>query len=169
MFTTIIATAHNAFTVICDDIPVNPLVNFNFNFPIGPCRSTLKPYNHVACVMERSVWTKRSTNVKRLHSYHKQGYREARANKSMPSSCKKTPPQSSNFKVQKHLDQITRTAYHQRRAAHRVTIAKEVGMTENSVCAGYLQNLSKGNRADQKTYSVLKDRVRADAAELYSI
>ena len=87
----------------------------------------------------------------------------------MPSSRKKIASRSSNFKVQKYLDQITRTAYHQSRAAHRVILAKEFGINENSVCAGYLRDLSKGNRADQKTYSALKDRVREDAAELYGI
>ena len=164
-----IVTAHNAFTVIYNNIPVNPPVNFNFNYPIGPHRSTLKPYNHVVCVTETSVWTKRSTTVPEIHSYHKQGYREARANKSMTSSRKKTPPRSSNFNVQKHLDKMTRTVYHRSRADHRVVLAKELGMTADIVCAGYLQDLSKGNRADQKTYSVLKDRVREDTAELYGI
>ena len=84
-------------------------------------------------------------------------------------SRKKTPPRSSNFKVQKHLNQMTRMTYHQSRAAHHVILAKEPEMTENSVYAGYLRDLSKGNRADQKTYSVLKDRVREDVAELYGI
>ena len=64
MFTTAIATPHDAFTVICDDIPVNLLVNLNLKYPIGPRRSTLKPYNHIACVTETSVWTKRSTTMK---------------------------------------------------------------------------------------------------------
>ena len=60
-------------------------------------------------------------------------------------------------------------AYHRSRAANRVPLAKESGKTEKSVCAGYLRDLSKGNRADQKLYSVLKDRVNADAPELYGI
>ena len=80
LFIKTIATAHNAFTVMCNAIPVNPPVNLNFKFPIGPRRTPLKPYNHVECVKEVSVWTKRSTSVERLHSYHKQGYREAKAN-----------------------------------------------------------------------------------------
>ena len=42
-------------------------------------------------------------------------------------------------------------------------------MTENSVCAGYLRDLLKGNRTAQKKYSVLKDTVKADAAEIYGI
>ena len=64
---------------------------------------------------------------------------------------------------------MTRIAYHQSRAAHRVTLTKELGKIENSVCAGYFQDLSKGNRVDQKMYSVLKNRVREDAAELYGV
>ena len=60
-------------------------------------------------------------------------------------------------------------AYHQSRAADRLTLAKELGKTEKSVCKGYLRDLSKGNRADQKLYSVLKDKVRADTPELYGI
>ena len=71
MFIKIIATPHNGFTVVCNDIPVNPPVNLNFKFPIGPRTYPLKPYNHVECVKEVSVWTKRSTSVKQLHSYHK--------------------------------------------------------------------------------------------------
>ena len=133
-----------------DAVPVDPPVNLNFKFPIGPRRTPLKPINHVDCVKEVSVWTKRSTTVKRLQSYHKQGYREARANKVMPSSRKKTPPRSSNRKVQKHLDQMTTIAYHRSRAADRVPLAKELGKTKTSVCKGYLRDLSKGNHADQK-------------------
>ena len=87
----------------------------------------------------------------------------------MPSSRKKTPPRLSNRKVQKHLDQIPSMAYHRSRAAKRVTLAKESRKTEESACAGYLRDLSKGNCADQKLYSVLKDRVQADAPELYGI
>ena len=94
-----------------------PDVSLNFNFPIGPCRNPLKPYNHVDCVKEVSVWTDRSTTVDRLHSYHKQGHRVARANKSMPSSRKKTPPRSSNPKVQKHLNKMADMAYHRSKAA----------------------------------------------------
>ena len=124
LFIKTIATAHNVFTVICDTIPINPPVNLNFEFSIGPHTNTLKPYNHVAYVTETSVWTKRSTTVKQLYSYHKQGYREARANKSMSSSRKKTPPRLSNRKVQKHLNQMTNMAYHQSRAANRVPLAK---------------------------------------------
>ena len=152
-----------------DDVPVDPPVNLNFKFPIGPSRTPLKPINHVDCVQEVSVWTKRSTTVKRLQSYHKQGYREARANKVMPSTRKKTPPQSSNRKVQKHLEQMTNMAYHRSRAADRVILATESGTTDISVCKGYLRDLSKGNRADQKGYAVLKDKVRKDASELYGI
>ena len=40
-------------------------VNLYFKFPIGPRRNPLKPYNHVKCVKEVSVWTKRSTTVKK--------------------------------------------------------------------------------------------------------
>ena len=64
LFIKTIATAHDAFTVMCDAIPVNLPVNLNFKFSIGPCRTLLKPYNHVECVKEVSVWTKRSTSVK---------------------------------------------------------------------------------------------------------
>ena len=170
MFTIAKVIPHNAvFTVICDDIPVNPPVNLNFNCLIGPCRNTLKPYNHIACVTETSVWTKRSTTVQQLGCYHKQGHRVARAYKEMPSTCRKTLPRSSNRKVQKHLEAITKTAYHQSRAVHRVPLAKESCQTSTSVCAGYLCDLSKGNRADQKSYSVLKDRIRKDAAELFGL
>ena len=123
---------------MCNAIPVNPPFNLNFKFPIGPCRNPLKPYNHVECVKEVSVWTERSTTVKQLHSYHKQEHREAKANKSMPSSRKKTPPRSSNQKVQKHLNQMMNMAYHQSRAANRVPLAKESGKTEKSDCSGYL-------------------------------
>ena len=105
---------------MCDAIPVNPPVNLNFKFPIGPCRNPLKLYNYIECVKEVSVWTKHWTTVDRLHSYHKQGHRGARANKSMSSSRKKISPR-------------------------------------------------KGNRANQKLYSVLKDIVKVDAPELYSI
>ena len=87
----------------------------------------------------------------------------------MPSSRKKTPPRSSNRKVQKHLDAFTNIAYHRSRAAHRVPLPKESGQTLTSDCAGYLRNLSKGNCADQKSYSVLKDRIKEDTAELYGI
>ena len=62
-----------------------------------------------------------------------------------------------------------RMAYHQSRAADRVTLAKESGKTKKSVCVGYLWGLSKENCADQNMYSVLKDRVWADALELYGI
>ena len=64
MFTTTKATAHNAFTVMCNAIPVNLPVNLNFKFPIGSHIIPLKPYNYVECVTETSVWTKRSTTVK---------------------------------------------------------------------------------------------------------
>ena len=121
------ATTHDKFTVMCNAIPVNPPINLNFKSPIGPRRTPLKPYNHVDCVQEVSVWTNRSTTVNRLHSYHKQGHRVARANKSMPSSCKKTPPRLFNRKVQKHLNQMTNIAYHQSRAADRVPLTKESG------------------------------------------
>ena len=163
------STAHDAFTVICDAKPVTQPINLNFKFPIGPRRNPLKPYNHVDCVQEVSVWTNRSTTVQQLHSYHKQGHRIKRENKSMPSSRKKPPPRSSNRKVQKHLDQMTNMAYHQSRAADRVPLARESGTTTKSICTGYLRDLSKGNRANQKVYSVLKDKVKADAPELFSI
>ena len=65
LFTPKIATADDAFTKMCATIPVNPLVNLNFKFPIGPRRNPLKPYNHVECVKEASVWTKRSVTVKK--------------------------------------------------------------------------------------------------------
>ena len=152
-----------------DAVPVDPPVNLHFKFPIVPCRTPLKPINHVDCVKEVLVWTKRSTAVKKLKSYHKQSYREARANKVMPSLRKKTPPRSSNRKVQKHLDQMKNMAYHQSRAADCVPLVKESETTDKSVCAGYLQDLSKGNRADQKVHSKLKDRVKADALELFGI
>ena len=87
----------------------------------------------------------------------------------MPSLRKKTPPRLSNRKVQKHLDQMTSMEYHQSRAVYLVTLAEESGKTEKSVCAGYLRELSKANCADQKLYSLLKDRVRADVPELYGI
>lgn len=154
---------------MCDAIPVNPPVNLNFKFQTGPWRTLFKPYNHVECIKEVSVWTKRSTTVKQLNSYHKQGHREASANKSMPSLRKKTPSRLSNQKVQKYLDQIMNMGYHQSRAADRITLAKELGKTEKSVCRGYLQDLLKGNRAIQKLYSVLKDRVQDNAPELYRI
>ena len=155
---------------MCDDTPVMPDVNLNFNFPLGPYnRNPLKPYNHVYCVQEVSVWTDRSTTVNRLHSYHKQGHRVARANKNMPSSRKKTPPRSSNPKVQKHLNKMADMAYHRSKAADRLPLARESGKTNIGYCKRYLQDLSKGNRADQKVYSVLKDRVKDNALELYGI
>ena len=52
-------------------VPVDPPVNLNFKFPIGPHRTPLKPINHVDCVKEVSVRTKRSTAVKKLKSYQK--------------------------------------------------------------------------------------------------
>ena len=64
---------------------------------------------------------------------------------------------------------MTNKAYHRSRAADRVPLAKESGKTEKTFCKGYLRDLSKGNNDDQKLYSVLKDRVRADAPELYGI
>ena len=64
---------------------------------------------------------------------------------------------------------MTNMAYHQSRATDRVTLAKKSGQTEESVYKGYLQDLSQGNCADQKLYSVLKDRVQDDAPELYCI
>ena len=64
---------------------------------------------------------------------------------------------------------MTNMAYHQSRAADRVPLARELGTTEKSVYAGYLRDLSKGNRANQKVYSVLKDKVKADAPELFDI
>ena len=154
---------------MCDVIPVNPPVNLNFKFPIGPCRNPLKLYNHIECVKEVSVWTKRSTSVKLLHGYYKKRHREAKTNKFMPSLRKKTPSRSSNRKVQKHLDQMTNMSYHQSREADRVPLAKDSSKTEKSVCKGYLRDLSKGSRANKKLYSVLKDRVQADAPELYRI
>ena len=60
-------------------------------------------------------------------------------------------------------------AYHQSKAADRVPLAKESGKTATSECTRYLHDLSKGNRADQKGYTVLKDRVKADAPDLYRI
>ena len=75
---------HNAaFTVICNNISVNPPVNVNINYPIGPRRNTLKPYNHVSYVTETSVWNKCSMSLQQLHSYHKQRHREANANHAM--------------------------------------------------------------------------------------
>ena len=137
---------------MCDAIPVDLPVNLNFKFPIGPRRNPLKPYNHVDCVQEVSVWTNRSTTVDRLHFYHKQGHRVARANKNMPSSRKKTPPRLSNRKVQKHLNQLTNMVYHRSRTHNRVPLAKESEKTEISDCKRYLQDLSKANCADQKVY-----------------
>ena len=64
---------------------------------------------------------------------------------------------------------MTNMAYHWSRAADRVILATESGKTEISVYKGYLQDLSKGKRADQKGYAVLEDKVRADAPELYGI
>ena len=87
----------------------------------------------------------------------------------MPSSRKKTPLRLSNRKVQKHLDQMTNMAYHQSKAANRVPLAKESGKTVRSDCTRYLHDLLKGNRANQKGYSVLKDRVKADALDIYGI
>ena len=168
MFTTTIATPHNAvFTVICDEIPVNPSVNVNFNYLIGPHRNTLKPYNHLACVTETSVWTNSSTSLKRVNSYHNQQHRVIRANHAMPSSCKSTPPRSSNRKVQKLLETMMRTEYHQSRDAHRVPLAKESGQTPTSITTSYLRDLSKGNCSNQNYYTVLKDRVRVHVPELY--
>ena len=113
MFTTAKAITHNAvFTVICDNIPVNSLINVNFKYPIGPYRITLKPYNHVVCVTVTFVWDKRSTSLKRVNNYHNQGHQVARANHAMLSSCKSTPTQLSNRKVQKYLDTMVRTEYH---------------------------------------------------------
>ena len=152
---------------MCNDTPVMPDVNLNFNFPIGPCRNLLKPYNHIDCVQEVSVWTDCSTTVDRLHSYHKQGHRVARANKNMPSSRKQTPPRLSHPKVQKHLNKMADMAYHRSKAADRVPLATESGTTNINDCRRYLQDLLKGNRADQKVYSVLKDRVKDDVLELF--
>ena len=59
--------------------------------------------------------------------------------------------------------------FHRSRAAERVSLAKESGQTSTEVSAGYLQALSKGNRADQKSFSVLKDRVRENATQLYGL
>ena len=115
------------------------------------------------------MWTNRSTTVNQLQSYHRQGHRVERANKSMPSLRKKTPPRLSNWKVQKQLNQTTSMAYHRSNAADRVPLVTESGKTEISDCKHYLQDLLKGNRADQEGYSILKDRVKVDAPELYSI
>ena len=60
-------------------------------------------------------------------------------------------------------------AYHRSRAADRVPLATESGKTDISDCKRYLQDLSKENRTDQKVYSVLKDRVKDNAPELYGI
>ena len=152
-----------------DAVPVDPPVNLNFKFPIGPCRTPLKPYNHVDCVKEVAVWTKRTTAVQRLKSYHKQSCREAKAHKSMPSSRKQTPPRSSNRKVQKHLNAVSNMMYHRSNAAKRVPLATKSGVTEVSDCKRYLRNLSQGNRQDQKVLAVLKDRVREDASELFDV
>ena len=115
------------------------------------------------------MWTNRSTTVDRLHSYHKQGHRVARANKNMSSSRKKTPPRSSNPKVQIHLNKMAEMAYHRSNAADRVPLATESGTTNINDCRRYLRDLLKGNRANQKVYSVLKDKVKDDALELYGI
>ena len=64
---------------------------------------------------------------------------------------------------------MTNIAYHRSRAADHVPLATELSTTKISVCKGYLQDLSKGNRADQKGFAVLKDRVWEDALELYGI
>ena len=72
----------------------------NFKYPIGPCRNTLKLYNHVVCVTKKSVWDKRSTSLKRVNSYHSQGHRVARANHTIQLPCKSTPLRSSNLRVQ---------------------------------------------------------------------
>ena len=148
LFIKTIATAHDTFTVMCNTIPVNLPVNLNFKFPIGPRITPLKPYNHVECVKEVSLWTKRSTSVKRLHSYHKQGHRESRTKKSIPSLHKKTLLHLSNQKVQKHLDQMMNMAYHRSRAVDRVPLANGSGQTEKSVYKGYLRDLSQENCAD---------------------
>ena len=115
------------------------------------------------------MWTHRLNTLNRLHSYHTQGHRVARANTSMPSLRKKTPPHLSNWKVQKHLNQTMNIVYHQSRAAGCVPLAKELGKTVISDRKRYFHNLSQGNRDDQKVYPVLKDKVKANAPELHSI
>ena len=155
---------------MCNDTPVMPDVNLNRNFPLGPYnRDPLKPYNHVDCVQEVSVWSDRATTLNRLHSYHTQAHRVARANKNMPSSRKQTPPLSSHPKVQKHLNKLADMAYHRSKAADRVPLARESRKTNIGDCKRYLRDLSTGNRADQKVYSVLKDRVKDDALELFGL
>ena len=59
--------------------------------------------------------------------------------------------------------------FHRSRAAAKVPLAKESGQTLLEVSAGYLRALSKGNRADQKSFSVSKDRVRKDVREIYGL
>ena len=59
--------------------------------------------------------------------------------------------------------------YHQSRAVERVTLAKELGHMLTRVSVGYLRALLKGKCAEQKSFSVLKDRVRENAMELYGL
>ena len=59
--------------------------------------------------------------------------------------------------------------FHRSRAAARVPLAKESGQTLSEFSAGYLRELSKGNRANQKLFSVLKDRVKKDTTEIYGL
>ena len=59
--------------------------------------------------------------------------------------------------------------FHRSKAAARILISKELGQTSPEVSADYLRALSKGNRADQKSFAVLKDRVKEDAPEIYGL
>ena len=59
--------------------------------------------------------------------------------------------------------------FNQSRAAARVPLARELGQTSLEVSAGYLRVLSKGNCADKKMFSDLKDRGKEDTWEIYGL
>ena len=59
--------------------------------------------------------------------------------------------------------------FHRNRAAARVPLTKGLGQTSSEISAGYLRVFSKGSCTDQKSYSVLKYRVREDATETYGL
>ena len=49
------------------------------------------------------------------------------------------------------------------------TIVHEAGYCYIEISTGYLRALSKGNRADQKSFSVMKDRGRENTTGLYGL
>lgn len=109
-----------------------------------------------------------STNA-RLISFHKQSDKAARSNYDMPSSRKHTPPRLAHPVVHSILTRFAKVRYNASRGARNVPLKQLGATTSAAVSAGYLRQLSKENRKDQRYCATLKKIVAEQPQEIFQV